>query len=94
MAAERKAGGRAVADVDVDQWLEGWVENNLNAPGYVREKADMRDQAEACAVEATSEGISIAELKAAAGGDLEEYLVGRQNALTDAEAKRVSDKDG
>ncbi|MDB5590325.1 MAG: hypothetical protein JWR86_850, partial [Enterovirga sp.] len=30
MAAERKAGERAVADVDVDQWLEGWVENNLN----------------------------------------------------------------
>lgn len=74
-----------MADVDVDQWLEGWVENNLTAPGYVEAKAEMRDQAEACAVEATNEGITIAELKEAAGGDLEEYLLNRQNALTDAE---------
>ena len=70
-----------MADVDVDQWLEGWVENNLNAPGHVQAKAEMRDQAEACAVAATSDGISIAELKEAAGGDLEQYLVDRHNAL-------------
>ncbi|GEL42272.1 hypothetical protein MEX01_28630 [Methylorubrum extorquens] len=82
-----------MSDVDVDQWLEGWVENNLTAPGYVEEKAAMRDRAEACAVEATSEGISIAELKEAAGGDLEAYLLDRQNALTDVEAGRLSAKD-
>ena len=69
-----------VADVDVDQWLEGWVENNLHFPGHAEAKADMRDQAEACAVAATTDGISIAELKEAAGGDLEQYLVDRQNA--------------
>lgn len=82
-----------MADVDVDQWLEGWVENNLTAPGYVEAKAAMRDQAEACAVEATSEGISIAELKEAAGGDLEAYLLDRRNALTDAEVGRLASKD-
>jgi hypothetical protein len=82
-----------MADVDVDQWLEGWVENNLTAPGYVEAKAELRDQAEACAVEATSEGISIAELKEAAGGDLEAYLLSRQNALTDADVGRLSAKD-
>lgn len=70
-----------MADVDVDQWLEGWVENNLNSPEHAETKADMRDQAEACAVAATADGISIAELKEAAGGDLEQYLVDRQNAL-------------
>jgi hypothetical protein len=69
-----------VADVDVDQWLEGWVENNLNSPGSAEAKADMRDQAAACAVAATTDGISIAELKEAAGGDLERYLLDRQNA--------------
>lgn len=45
-----------------------------------------------CAAQATTDGISIAELKEAAGGDLEQYLVDRQNALTDTEVKRVSDK--
>ena len=46
--AKQKENG--MADVDVDQWLEGWVENNLTAPGYVEAKAELRDQAEACAV--------------------------------------------
>ena len=70
-----------VADVDVDQWLEGWVENNLNSLGSAEAKADMRGQAEACAVQATTDGISIAELKEAAGGDLERHLLDRQKAL-------------
>ena len=70
-----------MADVDVDQWLEGWVENNLNSTDAAEVKADMRDQAEACAVAATTDGISIAELKEAAGGDLEQYLLDRQSAL-------------
>jgi hypothetical protein len=82
-----------MADVDVDQWLEGWVENNLTSPGHVKAKAEMRDKAEACAVEATADGISIAELKEAAGGDLEQYLVDRQNALTDMEAGDLSSRD-
>lgn len=69
-----------MADIDVDQWLEGWVENNLNFPDHSETKADMRDQAEACAVAATTDGISIAELKEAAGGDLEQHLLDRQNA--------------
>ena len=34
------------------------------------------------------------ELKEAAGGDLETYLRNRQNELTDAEVKRLSEKDG
>jgi hypothetical protein len=69
-----------VADVDVDQWLEGWVENNLNSLSSAEAKADMRDQAEACAIQATTDGISITELKDAAGGDLERYLLDRQKA--------------
>lgn len=40
----------------------------------------MRDQAEACTAAATSDGISITELKEAADGDLEQHLVDRQNA--------------
>jgi hypothetical protein len=71
-------------------WLERWVEENINSPGYVQDKASMRDQAGTCAVQATAAGITIAELKEAAGGDLERYLVSRQNELTDGEVDRVT----
>lgn len=81
-----------MADVDVDQWLEGWVENNLNSHSYAEAKADMHDQAEACAIAAITDGISIAELKEAAGGDLEQYLLDRKNAISDTDMKRLSDK--
>lgn len=72
-----------MADVDVDQWLEGWAENQL-PPGEVRQGADIRGLAEACASEAAAEGISMTELETAAGGPLDEYLRARQNARTDA----------
>ncbi|WP_131195593.1 hypothetical protein [Lichenihabitans psoromatis] len=65
--------------VDVEQWLEQWVEDHLDAPEPVREKAEMHDQARACANDAAAAGIPIADLKQAANGDLETYLVERQN---------------
>lgn len=68
--------------VDVDQWLEQWVEAHLNAPGRVEEKSEMHDEAKICAEEAKATGISVVDLKQAAGGDLEAYLVTRQNILT------------
>ena len=72
-----------MADIDAQQWLEQWVESNLDAHEHAERKSDMRDQAKACAEEAQADGISIAELKGAAGDDLEIYLVRRQNAAYD-----------
>jgi hypothetical protein len=74
--------------LDAKQWLQDWAERNLAAPGYVETKSSMREQAKACAADALAAGLSIAQLKEAAGGDLEIYLGDRQNAETDSAAKR------
>ncbi len=77
-----------MADVDVAQWLEQWVEEHLAARRHVERKAEVHDGAKACAEEARSAGISLAEIKDAADGDLELYLLQRQNAATDREGPR------
>ena len=76
-----------MADVDVAQWLEQWVEEHLAAHRRAGRKAEVHDQARACAEEARSAGISIAEIEEAADGDLESYLLQRQNAATDREER-------
>ena len=72
-----------MAGIDVVQWLEQWAELNLHSQGHVERKAEMHDQAKACAEEAKAAGIPIVELKDAAEGDLEAFLVRRQNAAHD-----------
>ena len=68
--------------VDVEQWLEQWVEDHLDASGHATKKADMHDRAKACVEDAKAAGISVADIKQASDGDLEVYLVSRQNILT------------
>jgi hypothetical protein len=65
--------------VDPADWLRQWTERNLPPPNGAPDKASVRDAARTCAEDAASAGISIAELKQAAGGDVETYLVHRQN---------------
>ena len=48
-----------MADIDVVQWLEQWVELNLHSQGHVERKAEMHDQAKACAEQAKGAGVSI-----------------------------------
>ena len=73
-----------MADVDVDQWLEGWVENNLKPCHPSAGSPPLSDPAAACAADAAAAGIGPVDLKRAAGEDLATYLRARQNALTDA----------
>lgn len=72
-----------MADVDVAQWLEQWVEENLTARRHVERQSEVHDQAKACAEKAQAAGISVAEIGDAADGDLEAYLLQRRNAATD-----------
>ena len=65
------------------------VKQNIREPGLVDDKASMHDEAEACADAVVASGVSIAALKEAAGGDLEKFLVDRQNAFTDATGRRT-----
>jgi len=71
-----------MADVDVDQWLEGWIENNPSGPGAVQTAAETHSQAELCAAEAAIAGITSDELTSAAGGNLSRYLADRRVAMT------------
>jgi hypothetical protein len=72
-----------MANKTAQEWLEQWVHGNLDAPGHVDRKSTMRDLAAVCAQDGTAAGYSIADIKAAADGDLETYLVRQQNALTE-----------
>jgi hypothetical protein len=74
-------------------WLNDWVEENLNAPHYVESKEQIADEAKACVTAAGEAGIPVGMLVSAAGGDLQAYLMRQQNALTDAEVRRLADKE-
>ena len=71
-----------MADVDVEQWLEGWAENNLHRPGSAQTPGEVKSQAEVCTADAAAAGISSDELASAAGGDLATYLAHREVAMT------------
>jgi hypothetical protein len=75
------------------EWLEEWIDTNLNTPLYHERKEDMRREADSCRVEAEAAGIATDDLEEAAGGDLLAYLFDRQNALTNAEVNRLVAKD-
>ncbi len=92
--AWRKAyGAQTVAEQNVVEWLEAWIEENIQASGYHENKAHMKIDAAQCREQAKTEGISELALIEAAGGDLEAYLLREQNAFTDAEVRRQADKD-
>ena len=52
-----------MADVDVDQGLEGWVENNFDGPGAVQSTAEVQSQADVCTAEAAVAGITSHSLR-------------------------------
>jgi hypothetical protein len=65
--------------VDPKTWLELWVGKHLGAPVFAEGKAAMRDAAKACVADGLDAGLSIMQIKEAAGGDLEAYLVIKQH---------------
>lgn len=71
-----------MATVDVDQWLEGWVENNLHGHGAMRTEAETAGWADRCLADAADAGIASDELTKASGGDLASYLADRKVAMT------------
>jgi hypothetical protein len=75
-------------NTDAKEWLDNWVEENLQVPQYYEEKSAMAEDAATCRAAAEVDGISDKALRAAAGGDLEKYLLNAQNAFTEAELRR------
>ena len=79
--------------VNVEDWLEDWVDENLQSPAYQENKSAMASEAASCRQDAATDGLTDANLTGAAGGDLEAYLLRRQNVLTDAEVQRKVQSD-
>jgi len=75
-------------NTDAKEWLDNWVEENLQVPQYYEDKSEMAEDAATCRAAAGVDGISDKALNAAAGGDLERYLLNAQNDFTDAELRR------
>lgn len=81
-----------MVEQDVEEWLEDWVGENLQSPSFYENKAHMRADAVQCREEAKAAGIGEPALLEASGGDLEAYLLRQQNAFTDSEICRKTDK--
>ncbi len=67
-----------MAEQNVEEWLEAWIEENIQTPVYYDNKAHMKADAAQCREQAKAEGISEPDLVEAAGGDLEAYLLREQ----------------
>ena len=78
---------------NTEEWLEQWVDENLNTPQYYEDPDAMSEYASACQSDAKNAGIDRENLEEASGGDLKKYLLDRQNAFTDSEVKRRSASD-
>ena len=74
-------------DENAEEWLESWVDENIQTPGYYEDKSAMRSESAQCREDAKAEGISEAALIDAAGGDLEAYVLRAQNAFTEKAEK-------
>ncbi len=75
-------------NTDAKQWLDNWVEENLQVPQYYEDKSEMAEDAATCRAAAEVDGISNKDLSKAAGGDLERYLLNAQNEFTEGELRR------
>lgn len=79
--------------IDVTEWLDNWVDDNINSPQFHEAKSAMAGEARECEAAALADGISRDELLAAVGGDLEQYLLDAQNSFTTSEVARKVESD-
>ena len=77
------------------KFIDGWVLENIQVETYLNEDGDDRPKAYAkqCIAAAEAKGISKKELEETVGGDLVSYMAGEMTAATDAEVKRLAEKD-
>ena len=78
---------------NANEWLRTYVGQHINTMNYVPVKSSMHDEAAACVEAARAAGLTIQDIKDAAGGDVETFLLRMQNALTDAANERLMKDD-
>ncbi len=69
---------------DINSWLEGQVSALLGMPFFAEEKAEFRDAAKALVEQGQAAGYTVEQIKDACDGDVETYLMDRQNSMTNA----------
>jgi hypothetical protein len=67
--------------VDAEKWLRNWVRDNVRPGESAACKSSVQGDARSCFAAAIGAGLGVAQLKEAAGGDLEIYLMNRKNAV-------------
>ena len=65
---------------DIADWLTQWTAQNLDPSAHAGEKAELHDAAKRCVEEGEAAGFTVQQLKEAAQGDVERYLLNAQNA--------------
>jgi hypothetical protein len=76
---------------EIQDWLDDRVQELIDSLGHHDAKSDFREQARALVARGEDAGYSVADLKAACGGDVEQYLLEQQNAMTDVETQQAVD---
>ncbi|SFB57263.1 hypothetical protein SAMN03159496_05276 [Rhizobium sp. NFR07] len=73
----------------ISDWLDDRVQEIIGPPGIHDRKADFQEQAKLLWLQAEVAGFTVAQLKEACGGDVEQYLLEQQNAMTDVGRQRA-----
>jgi hypothetical protein len=76
---------------NISDWLDDRMQEILDDPGFHVKKSDFQPQAKSLWLQAEAAGYSVTELKDACGGDIEQFLLEQQNAMTDVEAQQQSE---
>jgi hypothetical protein len=73
---------------NISDWLDDRMQETFGNPGFHNHKSDFQPQAKSLWLEAEAAGYSVADLKEACGGDVEQFLLEQQNAMTDVEVQQ------
>jgi hypothetical protein len=65
-----------MAGIDVLDWLDNWVDENIETPGSVDAPSQIGVVVARCRADAEAAGISTEALYEAVGGDLSAYILG------------------
>lgn len=74
---------------DAEEWLDVWVEQNLQARSF----DDLADEVARCRSDAAAAGIADASLLSAAGGDLAAFLLEERSAIAEADGAHEAAND-
>jgi hypothetical protein len=73
---------------NISDWLDDRMQEIFDDPGFHEQKSDFQPQAKLLWLEAEAAGYSVAGLKEACSGDVGQFLLEQQNAMTDVEVQQ------